>query len=222
MLFPHDLENFGVILKGSSIIRLNEINDKFEDCFIVNNIDKNKNNEDSEYSLVAPLIKNKKIVHFVNRLKTAPLLKDHYKELGIKDVQFTKVLLDAELTKMKRIYESFGLTCHRLPETLLSYNDYFLGKGNYEKKHPNTGVLSIIYATKIIKPKNIWIIGLDFYEADYLYRRPWHWELENQRDKMKTLDIPGQFVKLVKENPNVNFNVISNANFPLIENLNIL
>ena len=61
-----------------------------------------------------------------------------------------------------------------------------------------------------------------FYEADYLYRRPWHWDLENQRDKMKTLDIPGQFVKLVKENPNVNFNVISNANFPLIENLNIL
>ena len=85
--------------------------------------------------MVSPLIKNKNIVHFVNRLKTAPLLKEHYKELGIKDVQFTKSLLDAELTKMKRIYESFGLTCHRLPESLLSYNDYFLGKGNYKEKN---------------------------------------------------------------------------------------
>ena len=99
MLFPDDLENFGVILKGSSIKRLKEISNRFENCFIVNNIDKNKNNEDSEYSLVAPLIKNKNIVHFVNRLKTAPLLKEHYKELGIKDIQFTKSLLDAKLNK---------------------------------------------------------------------------------------------------------------------------
>ena len=222
MLFPDNLENFGVILKGSSIVRLNEISDRFENCFIVNNIDKNKNNKNSEYSLVAPLIKNKKIVHFVNRLKTAPLFRKHYEELGIKDIQFSKALLDAELTKMKRTYDSFGLTCHRLPESLLSHNDYFSGKGDYETKHPNTGVLSIIYATKIIKPKNLWIIGLDFYEADYLYRRPWHWELENQRNKMKRLDIPGQFAKLVEENPQISFNVISNANLPSIKNLNIL
>lgn len=222
MLFPHNLENFGVILKGSSIIRLKEVANRFEDCFIVNNIDKNKSNENSEYSLIAPLIKNKNIVHFVNRLKTAPLLKKHYKELGIKNIQFTKAELDAELTKVKRIYNSYGLTCHKLPESLLTYNNYFLGKGDYERKHPNTGVLSIIYAVHIIRPSNLWIVGLDFYETDYLYRRPWHWELKNQRDKMERLDIPGQFIELVKNNPNINFNLISNATLPKINNLNIL
>ena len=45
MLFPSNLENFGVILKGSSIVRLSEVSNRFENCFIVNNIDKNKNNK---------------------------------------------------------------------------------------------------------------------------------------------------------------------------------
>tara|TARA_B100000963_G_C22577429_1_gene649169 strand:+ start:425 stop:1093 length:669 start_codon:yes stop_codon:yes gene_type:complete len=222
MLFPENLENFGIILKGSSIVRLGEISNNFDHCFIVNNIDKNKNNRDSEYSLVAPLIKNKSIVHFVNRLKTASLQRQHYSELGIKNIQFTKSELDKELIKVKRIYEKYKLKCHMLPEELLSYNKYFDGKGDYEKKHPNTGVLSIIYATKIIKPRNLWIVGLDFYESDYLFRRPWHWDLKNQREKMERLDIPGQFIKLVDDNFQVQFNVISKASLPELKNLNVL
>ena len=128
-----------------------------------------------------------------------------------------------ELIKVKRIYESFKLTCHNLPESLLEYNKFFFGKGDYEEKHPNTGVLSIIYAVEILKPKKLWIIGLDFYESDYLFRRPWHWDLNNQRNKMIRLDIPGQFIKLVRENPNIEFNLITNcSSLTNINNLNIL
>ena len=42
--------------------------------------------------------------------------------------------------QVKRIYESYKLNCHKLPESLLKYNKFYLGKGDYEEKHPNTGV----------------------------------------------------------------------------------
>ena len=146
MYFPKNLNNFGVVLKGASVARLPQISDKFDHCYMVNNFDRNTNNDDSEYTLVAPLLKGKQIAHFVNRLDTAPLLPQHYRELGIKHIQFTKVELDGHLRKVKRLYDSYGLTCHFLPEELLGYNEYFEGTGDYAKKHPNTGVLAIIYA----------------------------------------------------------------------------
>ena len=229
MYFQKNLENFGVILKGSSVAGLPKISDKFENCFIVNNIDKNKNNQESEYSIIAPYIKGKKVAHFVNRLQTAPLLREHYQELAIKNIQFTKLQLDPQLAYMKNVYESYGLECHMLPPELLEYNKYFAdkyylqpGDSNYSKKHPNTGVLSVIYAAHILKPKNLWIAGLDFYQSDYLFRRPWHNPLENQQLKMKNTDMVGHFVDIVKRNPDVNFKMMTNCNnLPEMENLEI-
>jgi len=215
MIFNQPIDDFGIVLKGESLSRISEIVDKFQFCFIVNN-------NDLEYKKFANFIKNKEIVHFVNRSKTAPLRRKYYRELNITDIQFNKAELDEEIVKVKRIYERYGLNCHLLPKELLSYNDYFLGKGNYERKHPNTGVLSIIYAAHIIKPKRIWIIGLDFYQSDYLFRRRWNNPLNGQREKMEKLNISGQFIELVKSNPNIQFNMITKATLPKVDNLNIL
>ncbi len=216
MYFKTNLENFGVILKGSSLSRISEISNKFKQCFIVNN-------NNVEYKKLSKYLIDKEIVHFVNRSRTAPLKRRYYKELKIKNIQFSKSELDEENKKVKIKYESYGLTCHMLPEELLEYNKYYSGKGNYEKKHPNTGLLSIIYATRIIKPKTLWIIGLDFYQSDYLFRRIWNNPLSGQREKMEKLDISGQFISLVKENINIEFNLITNCNsLPKIDNLNIL
>ena len=55
---------------------------------MVNNFDRNHDNNNSEWSTVAPHLKGKEIVHFVNRLTTAPLLKEHYEELNIKHKYF--------------------------------------------------------------------------------------------------------------------------------------
>ena len=215
MLFKKYLDDFGIVLKGSSLSRIAEISNKFENCFIVNN-------NNLEYRSFSEFIKSKKIVHFVNRSKTAPLKRKYYRELGIKDIQFNKAEIDDEIRKVKKIYENFGLNCHFLPKELLMYNDYFSGKGAYERKHPNTGVLSIIYATHIIKPKRLWIIGLDFYESDYLFRRRWNNPLDGQREKMEKLNISGQFIQLVESNPEISFNMITNATLPKVKNLNIL
>ena len=215
MYIEPNIENFGVVLKGSSLSRISEISNKFKHCFIVNN-------NNLEYKKLSKYLLDKEIVHFVNRSTTAPLKRRYYKELKIKNIQFNKSELDEQNEKVKRKYESFGLTCHMLPKELLEYNKFYSGKGNYEKKHPNTGMLSIIYAVHIIKPKKLWIIGLDFYQSDYLFRRIWNVPLFRQREKTKRLDILSQFIKLVKDNQNIKFNLITNASLPEVENLNII
>ena len=57
------------------------------------------------------------------------------------------------------------LNVYFLPEKLRKYNDRF--GDEYKLKFPNTGVLSIIYTLDILKPKNLWLFGLDFYTTDY-------------------------------------------------------
>ena len=57
MYFEKNLDDFGVILKGASVARLPQVSDKFDHCYMVNNFDRNINNEDSEYSIVAPELK---------------------------------------------------------------------------------------------------------------------------------------------------------------------
>ena len=220
MYFEKGLENFGVILKGASVQRINEVYHNFNNCFMVNNFDRNVDNDCSEWSTVHPYLSGKKIVHFVNRLDTAPLLPKHYKKLGIENVQFTKTFYDNRLKHMKRIYESYELTCNLLPEELLEYNKSF--DDSYSQKHPNTGVLAIIYAAHMLRPKNLWVIGLDFYQGDYLFRRPWMAPLKQQREKMKRTNMVNHFVDVVKKNSSVNFKMITNATLPKIENLQIL
>jgi len=229
MYFPENLDNFGVILKGSSVKHICDYADKFDHCFMVNNFDRNIDNKNSEWETVSPHLKGKEIVHFVNRLTTAPLLKEHYEEMNIKHVQLPKIAMDDALRIVRPYYEDCGLKCHLLPEEALKYNDFFddkyylkPGDSNYRAKHPNTGVLAIIYAAGLLKAKNVWIIGLDFYQSDYLYRRPWQTPIENQQLKMKNTDMIGHFIDITKRTPDVNFHLITKAsNIPESDNLKV-
>ena len=36
------------------------------------------------------------------------------------------------------------------------------------EKFPNAGLLALCYTLDVIKPKNLWICGLDFYSKDYI------------------------------------------------------
>jgi hypothetical protein len=227
--FSENLDNFGIVLKGSSVRHLSDFADNFDHCFMVNNFDRNIENENSEWSTVAPHLRGKEIAHFVNRLTTAPLLQEHYEELNIKHVQFSKMKIDHMIAAVKPYYEQCGLQCHFLPEAALAYNDffedkYFLkpGDSNYSKKHPNTGVLAVIYAAHILKAKNVWIVGLDFYQSDYLHRRPWQTPLERQQLKMKNTDMIGHFADVIQRNQDIQFNLVTKAkNIPKLNNLRV-
>ena len=224
-MFTSKLDTFCVICKGASLTRLPEIADRFNDCFIVNNIDKDKtgsqeDGNESEYTMIRDTIKGKNIVHFVNRLANVPLTEAHYKELGVKDVQFIKSHCDDKLIALAQIYKGMGIRTHLLPDCLLQYNQWF--GVEYEHKHPNTGVLAVTYAAHIIQPRYLYVIGLDFYESDYTFRRPWQSPLVKQQKKMKDNDIKGAVLHLIKRHPDIIFRMITDAKMPKLDNLEVL
>ena len=214
--FQENIEHFGVILKGKSIERIDKVYRNYDDCFIVNNFDK-------EIELLEKYLIGKNTVHFVNRLMTAPLTPSNYRKLGITDIQLSKVSAKGD-DKLKRAimhYKSLGLRTCFLPRRLLEFNRYF--GPEYANKHPNTGVLAICYALDIIRPKNLWIVGLDFYQADYLVRRSHQSPLEDQRAKMDRIDLINVFVDILKRYPDGSVNIVTYYDgFPELANVNIL
>ena len=170
------IENFGVLLKGGSLDKLKKYKNKFKDCFIVSDYD-------DELAVLGNLLQGMNIIHFRNRGRTATLTKENYLKFNIRHVQLGQVLRwnHVELIRsyLNYIFMNIGITAHFLPESMRKFNDAF--EKQYSLKFPNTGILSILFALEIIKPKNLWIFGLDFYAVDYFTK-----QLKNSDDHNPT------------------------------------
>lgn len=201
--FRSPIENFGVVLKGKSIENLPKISKEFNDCFIVNNNDK-------ELDVVGEHLLGKNIVHFSNEsYMTAPLKLENYRKFGIEEIQLYKSSAWGKaMLYIIYIYQSMGLRTVFMPRHLLNVSGKLYGL-EYAKKFPSTGLLAIYYALNIIKPRNLWIIGLDFYQSDYLIRRDHNTPIEIMRQKMKRTDAAGSVNKWIEEYQNVKFNIVS-------------
>ena len=158
----HRPENFGLLLKGGSLDQLHKYNDKFDQCMIVSDWD-------DELKVLGNYLLGKEITHFVNRSMASCLTKENYIKYNIKNIQLGQVFRWNHFVLMRSYlhYASMflDLNVYFLPEKLRKYNDRF--GDEYKLKFPNTGVLSIIYTLDILKPKNLWLFGLDFYTTDY-------------------------------------------------------
>jgi len=202
--FKTNIESFGVVLKGKSIEKLPKVSNEFDDCFIVNNFDK-------EIDIVGDSLLNKKIVHFSNRSHlTAPLKPENYNKLKIREVQMYKprVIWDKTFWYIVYHYESLGLRAVFLPKHLMKVSVDLFG-AEFAKKFPSTGLLAIYYALEIIKPRNLWIVGLDFYQSDYLVRRAYNTPIDVMRSKMERTDAPGAVNKWIKDHKDVNFHMVT-------------
>lgn len=214
--FPKGMDSFAVILKGKSLERIPKYEKEFNDCFLVNNFDK-------EVKIIGNSLEGKNCVQFVNRLHTACMSSKDYKKFNIADIQLSKVSTfgDKRMNEVVKHYKSLGLRTHFLPKKLLKFNKEF--SREYAKKYPNTGILAIIYALEMLKPKTLWIIGLDFYQSDYLVRRPHQNPIEVQRRKMKRLNLVKVTADVFKKFPSVKINMVTYyKGFLNLPNLTIL
>jgi len=214
--FNIDPKNFGVVLKGSSIEKIDQINNKFSNCFIVNKFDE-------ELDLIGHYLEGKNIVHLVNKSKTAVLEKSYYEKYNIKEILLYKenVLRDLELWYKIYKLRSMGLTTVFLTKGLLKDSEKMFGKGghykvnntyhelNFTKKFPNTGFLAIYYALEVIRPKNLWIIGLDFYQKDYLVRRDWNTPINVMQKKIEKINGYKTIENWIKKYKNTQFNILT-------------
>tara|TARA_B100000519_G_C14260974_1_gene447951 strand:- start:5875 stop:6618 length:744 start_codon:yes stop_codon:yes gene_type:complete len=216
--FSSDQKCFGVLLKGMSLECLPKYYHEFENCFLVNNFDK-------EIDKIGESLSNKKCVHFVNRLMTAPLSPENYKKYNINDIQLIKVsdFGDGILKKTIKHYKSLGLNTHFLIKKMLKFNEYFSQFGSeYQLKSPNTGFLAIAYTLELLRPKTLWVIGLDFYQSDYLTRRPHQAPINIQRQKMDRINLVNVTADLFKEYPDTQIKLVTYyEGFPKIPNVKI-
>jgi len=214
---PSSIDSLGIMLKGKSLEQFSKYDKEFKDCFLVNNFDK-------EVDIIGDSLMDKNCIHFVNRLMTAPLTPEHYKKFNITEVQLPKISAfgDKRLTTAVNYYKSLGLNIHYLPKSLLEYNKKDFDK-EYARKYPNTGILAIIYALVFLKPKKLWIVGLDFYQSDYLVRRPHQNPLHLQQEKMDRINLVEVTANIFRKFPEVDIKMVSYyKGFPELDNLEIL
>ena len=215
--FSEGMENFGILLKGKSLEQLPQYDKEFENCFLVNNFDK-------EMSAIDYCLTGKKCVHFVNRVETAYLQPENYRKLNVSDVQLPKVssIGDKRLQRGIKHYQSLGLKTHFLPKQLLEFNKRDFGK-EYMRKYPNTGIIAIIYALEILKPKTLWLVGLDFYQSDYLFRRSHQSPLKVQQEKMGRINLVEVTANIFSRYPDTQINMVSYYDgFDEISNVKII
>ena len=212
-------ENFGILLKGGSLDKLYKYKDKFNDCFIVSDYD-------DELNIIGDLLKNKNIIHFKNRSHNSSLTKTNYKRYSIKYIQLGQSFrwnhfkLLYSYLRYKFMY--MGINISFLPEKL---NTDFFGP-QYKLKFPNTGILSILFTLNIIKPKNLWIFGLDFYHVDYFTKQiknPDNRDLSDYRVKNEQLDLINYVINLFSENSDIKIHLASYYDkWPKLKNVNLI
>ncbi len=218
--FPSDIDSFAILLKGSSLSNISKYHQEFENCFIVSDYD-------DELAEIGKYIEGKQISHFVNRLINSSLSKANYIKYGIKNIQIGyPFLLDRHLLRAYVNYKMMvaGLRVHLLPRKLLLLLNKNFPK-EYKYKFPNTGILSIIYSLEIIRPKKLWIFGLDLYSAPYMTKQtqPAKISIEGQHDKIERLNMSTFLLEIFLRYPNTKIMMFSHyPKWGSIENLTVM
>lgn len=171
-----------VLLKGGSLSAFAEVPPDCDQIIIVNNFER-------ELIRLEDLICEVPCVHFINRLPTAPMSFSSYKAIGVEKVILMKPfsIIDYSMLRSFLTLKSISMKVQFLP-SFIQKRSWGFGK-EYSKKFPNAGILAIIYALECLKPEKLSVFGLDFYEADYLYRRKHQNPLNIQKAKFNRLGL---------------------------------
>ena len=202
-----NLKNFGIICKGKSILGLPEIEKEFDECYIVNFFEK-------ELYHFETVFRKKKIIHFVNRIRTAAMKRETYKHFKIHNIQMAAPfkLSDKKFIVSYLKYRYLGLKVNTMSKKVL-HKFHYTGNDAYKNKFPNTGILSILYASEVLSVKNLYIIGLDFYTNDYLYKTPTASPFEVTNQRFINLKITDFFLNYIENKQDTNFYLRTNYKF---------
>lgn len=195
-------EKIGILMKGKSLEKLSLISDKFDECFVVN--------WEGEAKKFRKDLAGKGVTYVSNwkcRFKN--------ENLGILNINrvffpLTKNMSEEKLVNIFKQCERHGMaTIDFLSD---EHEDVPL-------RIRNTGVGCVFYVS-LLKPKEIWIAGLDFYYGAYLLDQPYANQFEYYTKEYNLID---SFVRIVKEHPDIQYNILTYCKkLPKLDNLNIL
>lgn len=192
----------GVLGRGISLTEAGSL-DFMDDFIIVNNASQELNTEP-----VHSLLKRKRIIHFVN-IEESVLSPWHLLKYNVYKYVISRLRPDGSNTGLRSLRkkyatEWFGFKTDFLPEEMLPYLEGAL----------STGVIAVAYAAIALQKKDIYVVGIDFYEADYLTK-----PLQIVVDKDPTLPTIARakmmhfITSLVAKCPDTNFHFITASSF---------
>lgn len=194
-----ETDSVGVLGRGTSLSEVNRLN-FLKDFVIVNTESK-----DLRVEPIRSFLKGKRIIHFVN-IGEGVLSPWHLLKYNVYRYTISRLKPDGSNTRIRwprKEYntEWFGFKTDVLPEEILPYLEGAC----------NTGLKAIAYAAVVLKKKNVYVVGIDFYETSYLagplLKRPKNFYSEVNKKMLK------HTVDLIARCPAVNFHFITTSSF---------
>jgi hypothetical protein len=206
-----NLKDVGILCKGKSLDGLPYIIDRFSHCLILNKwtwemVEKSGN-----------CLKGKKILHWVNHHLTSLLDKGLYEELNVTEGIFwwTERHMAGETKDVKpavTLQKKYLKKLHFMPDRF--YNDC--------NRITNSGIMCPLFVADELKPKNVWIAGLDFHCTPYLVGEETNFQKRRIEEGLGK-ELADKFSAIVAVYPEVQFNVLTYyKELPDLKNLRVI
>jgi len=190
-----------VLCRGKSLSHLGKIHKEIDACFIVGQFKQS-------FKKLGKYMVGKKIVPVVNKswIKVPKKLAE---KLGIKDVQCNFAIIKPSLEKLHRrvIRKNPWAKVHVAP---IKINDRKI-RTTRKQSRPTwatSGMMAIDLAT-LFKPKEIWILGLDFYTCKYFSKE--RVNVSATKNKARKKLMLKYFYGILKRDPDIHFTLFTKA-----------
>jgi hypothetical protein len=147
-------------------------------------------------------LKGKNVTHFLNADRRSYLGKGAYKRLGITDgiIGWTRLHELPGKGKVSRGKNTVAAAVNKYSKALRMRHlpDFYY---DFCWSMKSAGLLCLFYVSRELMPKDIWVLGMDFYVVDYLVQRA------GKCRPVNTLDMARDFATIVNSYPDVTYNV---------------
>jgi hypothetical protein len=160
-----------VLARGSSLEKIKDLHDKDYDlCVIINDWNREVNFDYVEEFL----LKQKKVYHYICREGFALLTKDIYNKFDIEKVYLNclekeyKGIPPYRANPFKAYLDRIDVNSDYLEDKILDYSEPRDPSELRLPGFPTMGVLTTTHVASCLGYENVTVVGLDFYEAEYL------------------------------------------------------
>jgi len=212
------LDKIGVICRGASLGKIGEYKKHFTYSFLVGQ-------HEESLKIIGKHLKKSKLIQVTGGIifKTNPLVCEKYNIIDMQ-VAMDPTLSQRKAHKFKRNRKkNRWLKVHPLPSAFKSRNNRFRSKRKVSESpgaYPTTGLFGVDLAASF-EPKNIHIIGLDFYCSSYFARE--RFQVSASKNRGRTAEMIEFFKLLCKTEKDINFHLYTCCNtIKSKENLHII
>jgi len=199
--FDEGPTNVGILLRGQSLLRVKDYWDRFEEGYFANDFRQ-------EWKLLSPEITTKRWAHVVNRVPASWFTKKEYEIMGIQ-----RVLTNHFPSRGVHPFHKVGVPWEYMPEEM---RDEIPGDLKDGRGYPSIGIQTVAYIASVVRPKNIWLFGLDFYHSHYLVSD----KIRKEHHLAKQKRMVSLFFNLVRQFEDITFHMATNyPHIPEIPNL---